>query len=319
MEDKVKNLLEKHKQDMDLTSEKDYIESGWDWSGAYLSNWNLSGLKLSTADKIANFERAILSSADLKETDLTGANLQKAIIAYADIRDAVLIRANLRECLIEHANLQRADLSRANLTKANLNNSNLIQTRFDGALLLDTSIYNAKIDGSTIKYAYLDPVLLQERTKEYEEANEIYRMLKFYFLSVGDYSSAGRYLYREKLMQKYLYRQRKKYLRYCISHLLDLLSGYGERPFRFLISFPIIIIIFAIIYYFTNGIMYQCSSYHKPSFWECSYFSIVTFTTLGYGDFIPKSCCQTISSIQALLGAVFFALFASLLGRRFIR
>jgi len=33
MEERVKNLLDKHKDDKDLTSEKNYIKPGWDWSG----------------------------------------------------------------------------------------------------------------------------------------------------------------------------------------------------------------------------------------------------------------------------------------------
>lgn len=47
MEERVKKLLEKHKDDKDLTSEMNYIELGWDWSEADLSGWNLEGLKLS--------------------------------------------------------------------------------------------------------------------------------------------------------------------------------------------------------------------------------------------------------------------------------
>ena len=47
MEERVKNLLDKHKDDKDLTSEKNYIKPGWDWSEASLCYWKLEGIVFS--------------------------------------------------------------------------------------------------------------------------------------------------------------------------------------------------------------------------------------------------------------------------------
>lgn len=49
----------------------------------------------------------------------------------------------------------------------------------------------------------------------------------------------------------------------------------------------------------------------------CLYFSIVTFTTLGYGDFVPTVSARLISGCEALIGYVVMAAMIALLARIF--
>lgn len=42
-------------------------------------------------------------------------------------------------------------------------------------------------------------------------------------------------------------------------------------------------------------------------FLTCLYFSIVTFTTLGYGDFRPTEATRAIAAIEAIVGFIMFA------------
>jgi len=46
---------------------------------------------------------------------------------------------------------------------------------------------------------------------------------------------------------------------------------------------------------------------------DALYFSIVTWTTLGYGDFAPRAAIRLVAGLQALLGYVFFGLIVGLL------
>lgn len=57
----------------------------------------------------------------------------------------------------------------------------------------------------------------------------------------------------------------------------------------------------------------------ERSFWRCFYFSLVTFTTLGYGDFHPLPHFRLVASAEAALGAVFMAMFVVSLTRRYMR
>lgn len=46
----------------------------------------------------------------------------------------------------------------------------------------------------------------------------------------------------------------------------------------------------------------------NTSGWTSIYFSVVTWTTLGYGDYAPASQLQIIAAMQAGLGLIFFGL-----------
>lgn len=46
---------------------------------------------------------------------------------------------------------------------------------------------------------------------------------------------------------------------------------------------------------------------------DCLYFSIVTFTTLGYGDFRPGEDCRLFAATEAVLGYIYFGLTVAIL------
>ena len=46
------------------------------------------------------------------------------------------------------------------------------------------------------------------------------------------------------------------------------------------------------------------------------YFSVVTFTTLGYGDFRPIGGCKILASVEALFYIFFMALFIFAFARK---
>lgn len=72
------------------------------------------------------------------------------------------------------------------------------------------------------------------------------------------------------------------------------------------------IIIFANIY-FKEG-LYISGVITNIDFWDALYFSITTWTTLGYGDFSPTPACRLITSIEAILGYYAMAIFIVLSG-----
>ena len=73
----------------------------------------------------------------------------------------------------------------------------------------------------------------------------------------------------------------------------------------------ITIIIFAIIYY-RFGLL-QNGEHIDITIMESIYFSITTWTTLGYGDFAPISRIRHITSAEAILGYMGLGLWISLI------
>jgi hypothetical protein len=76
--------------------------------------------------------------------------------------------------------------------------------------------------------------------------------------------------------------------------------------------------LFAIIIFFANA--YEIFGTVKNGneaivgLWQHSYFSVVTFTTLGYGDYLPVNNAQIIAVIEALFGFGYFALTVGIFG-----
>lgn len=76
------------------------------------------------------------------------------------------------------------------------------------------------------------------------------------------------------------------------------------------IGLSILIIIFICSIYFWLASPY-CQGTNNPtiSFWDSLYFSVITFTTLGYGDLSPVGLGKAIASFEVLSGLGLVALF----------
>lgn len=109
-------------------------------------------------------------------------------------------------------------------------------------------------------------------------------------------------------------RMRLKVLYYKI-----LKRGFFTDFVRVLAVSVFVMIIFSLLYWASNAITSGSSS--TVTFWEALYFSIVTFTTLGYGDYHPKSHTpfQFLASVEAVLGMILLSLFVVTLYRRVVR
>lgn len=124
-----------------------------------------------------------------------------------------------------------------------------------------------------------------------------------------------------------------------------LLFGYGERIRGILITAFLVIFGWASAYCIwgiqtvgksAEAITYRWSWTHwfggevEPvakavesgvthNFWDSLYFSIVTFTTLGYGDMRPIGGMRVFAASEALIGAFLMALFVVAMARKFTR
>ena len=96
--------------------------------------------------------------------------------------------------------------------------------------------------------------------------------------------------------------------------------GYGVKPHYTIGLALVLILLFALIYWRGGGIMrLKEGDDSRVSFWDAFYFSVVTFTTVGYGDWYPVKWCRTVVMVEGLFGWLTLALFLVTLANVMIR
>ncbi|MEG2412147.1 pentapeptide repeat-containing protein [Clostridium sp.] len=116
------------------------------------------------------------------------------------------------------------------------------------------------------------------------------------------------------------------------SYLSNIVCGYGEKPYRSFIISLLIILIFAILYMITgletSGVLINVSTLEKNfSMYNlikyiiyCIHFSLVTFSTVGYGNLLPCNISGIIlSSMEILMGIIMIGIWTSTLVRKMTR
>ncbi len=68
-------------------------------------------------------------------------------------------------------------------------------------------------------------------------------------------------------------------------------------------------------YYMIGGEAVDANGVHHNDFLTNLYFSIITFTTLGYGDFYPPKRLRLLAGFEALSGYIFMGIFIVLIWR----
>ncbi|MFH1594594.1 MAG: pentapeptide repeat-containing protein [Candidatus Omnitrophota bacterium] len=272
-----------------------------DFSGANLSRVNLSESNLFDA----NLSNAELLGADLSNCDLTSANLENADLTRSSIRGARLWHANMKS-----ANLIEADLNRCDVWNAKLFNARFWRTELMSAISLGKKNFQAKAGRFSTAYRINE--------KGIQSSEEAYRSLKSYFLASGRYDDASWASFKEKSMQRLLLKKRRN-IAFIPSAIMNLLCGYGEKPHRIVLSSSFMILFYAMVYCFLDAIIYALEASYKMTVGDYIYYSVITFTTVGYGDFIPKSALlfRAVAATEAFVGTFMIGLFIFTLARKY--
>ncbi len=74
-----------------------------------------------------------------------------------------------------------------------------------------------------------------------------------------------------------------------------------------------VLLLFPFLYHISGGIVGASSP------WDYWYFSIVTATTLGYGDMHPIGYAKIFASLEAIFGMFMWAVFLTVFARKYMR
>lgn len=288
---------------MDLTSRlENFVRNGGLTNGLQLKRCNLTGLNLVNHGSKQGF--------DLSESDLYRACLKDAHLFNLKLQNGSLMKADLR-----NASLHCADLRGTNLLGARLSEATLENLQIGEHILQEHQAREcAKCSD---KMGEMDNL---------EQAEEIYRNFRKHADTQGLYNLAGVCSYKELLMRRK--RMPKWSSRWIFSHFIDWLCGYGEKPEN-TVMFAITLIFISAIGYAFFGINYDGQTLmlsadlgvyaNLSTFFLSLYYSLVTFTTLGYGDVTPIGFSRALAAIEAFLGTFSIALFVVVFVRKMAR
>lgn len=313
--------------------------------GAQLEKANLSKTNLTDADLSeaylwqANLEGAALWSAELKGTSLLGANLTDAYLDGANLTGAYLRGANLQGADAREATLDGADLRGANLRKADLrgvrmdSRTTLTAVGLDSETQLGDIVWSdaplTRIDWGQVRQLGDERIARRRkaasgkrkprttRLTEYQAAVRANRQLATVLRDQGLSEHADRFGYRARVLQRrVLWRQGIRSWGAALgSLLLDMLAGYGYKPWRSFVSYVLVVLSFAAAY-FALGTSLPAPFAPDGAF----VFSITAFHGRGFfpGGLGLEDPITRLAALEAFVGLIIEVSFIATFTQRFL-
>jgi len=153
-----------------------------------------------------------------------------------------------------------------------------------------------------------------------------YRLARTSWEKSGDFERADEYYYREMVARRRVrFLSRRRGLKKLFDRaevvfewlFADLTCRYGTDWKRPIIIWLLAVNVFFPLLFFLTGSVRGLSQ--SMSFLDYEYFSIVTATTLGYGDYHPVGVGRAIASLEALFGMFMWAVFLTVFARKYMR
>ena len=302
--------------------------AGEDLSDLDLSNADLGGADLSGAELCGTrLERANLKMASLRGADLSGAILIDAELYKADLRGAFLTGADLSRAYLAQAKLEAADLRGAGLGRARLAEADLRRAVLAGAVLARAELTNVDLTGADLRKADLSEADLHGLS--YGTPAE----RRGCFLGIRGLDSChGHALFvRDAKDQDYLdaleraidatpgkWTRRRKRLLFSAWGLIDYGRSLG-RPFLYA---ALLCFAFGLVYLADMRLGWGLIDYSGSSqdLLTPFYFSIETYTTLGFGEITPMHWLgELLVMLEVVLGYATLGLLLSILANRVAR
>lgn len=277
--------------------------AGQDLTGADLSGRDLSGADLSDATLIgANLSGTILYQARLDGAELVGADLTGASLVEVQAR-----RVGLGRAILAGANLTGASLQGATLSGADLSGADLRAAQLDGARLLRVDLREADLGRASMQAVEFSDCNVSGASFRHTDLRDArirgpvgYDTADWVGTDFRNADLCGAYLMRRFAHdQNFLEEFRSQSPAHALAYLAwKITSDCGRSTTRWTLWTLGIAGSFAALYT-TLPIDYGD---HETAL-SPLYFSVVTFTTLGFGDALPTSpVSQLTVMIEVFLG-----------------
>lgn len=245
-------------------------------------------------------------------------HMEKSIFRDVYLTNIYFIYSNMKDIIFSGINMDNVCITDCDCRSFKIIEVEIKSFKFDDD-------YLTKFD----EYTFIDNIKVDKNYKKtYEIASKVYRSFAYKFESNRLIDNSGEYYYLSKVMENKSLSGIKRFK----SYIYWMLCGYGERPTYALITSLEIVLIFAIIYMLTGlnmggyiidySVMLEFGIFSQnliSDFMKSLYFSIVTFTTVGYGDITPVGMSVFLSGVEMLLGVTMVGVWTATLARKITR
>lgn len=249
---------------------------------------------------------------------LSNVHFEGAILKHAGFQDGKIHDCYFEDADLAHADLKNASLNgcffqSANCTGADFNSTKLINCDFNDTLIKDMTLSQAIIDQKTT----FGTSLRSEKDDNYHFASIEYKQIREIYKNSSLHDMADHYHYKEMVAKRRISKKSNpmRWLNYIFG---DLLCKYGTSYTRVLI-WSLGVITGCAFLYKTNSSLYFHNQPTEISFLDSVYFSTVTFTTVGYGDYHAIGSMRYLAAMEGFVGAALIALFTVIVARAIIR
>ncbi len=275
-------------------------------------------------------ENLLIADENNKGGELKNTNLKWGMLVRLGMKDGRINDCIFRHCIFQDCYFRNVKFRNVNFTGTFFKDCNFSKATFEACCF-----WYVRFSKCWLNY----DEILQSIPPESNIAISLLRSLRQNAIEMGEKKIANRILLREIEIEKQelknqccakteYYKSRYDTIervfagaKYLGLQTSGLIWGYGLKLRNLIVSALLGILAFAfLIFKFGTYVSNRDSGGIDLSFLQSLYLSIITFTTLGYGDFTPGSFSSyAICAIESIIGFVFLGFLAASVYRRFAR
>ena len=238
----------------------------------------------------------------------------------------------IKDKKFSNVSFAHTEISKLDFFRCQFENCIFIRTTFDRLEFHACSFKNCNFGKCRIRDTYIDPFSFSDCLDIKKDANigiHLYQQLmrNFKDLDQPDFHRDAEFMFRRFRRSETWYKLQKNkiscwegYPMVFGNFLAQFFLGYGVKIWHFICTTIGLFLFFWMLnswYWMDFGLTALCDTCTFGS-WDVSlYYTAISLSNLGYGDIVPSSTFGRVwASIQAVVGAVWFAMMASMIFRK---
>jgi len=240
-----------------------------------------------------------------------------------DFSQVVFVKTNFYFCNFQNVNFFDSILIDCSLDISKMSDCDLRNTKIVSPKVIEFYIEDKQSITKVNSHTFLGKISYNKNeSREVRFAYEVYGTFCELFEKNRVMDLFGEYFYLTKKAEYYMLDKRSK-----IASIFGLITcGYGEKPVFSLITSIFVIILCGSLYMFfgvslnNETLIYKpgiLPSYNSIVIWY--HFSLVTFTSTGYGNVTPLGGSLWVSAFEMICGVIMIGIWVSTLVRKMAR